>query len=143
MIAFYKDIFAVIYNFLEVSSLLDSNRELDLFASQLIYFEPRINAFVEQFIKQWNFQQTTHRYTSILIIERLLPLFQETSMIYKPKVGQPVASSTSAKVTVMVSQMMLLPVKNCRGPRIVPIWTFLKTSGNVQNYFTQLLTIYT
>ena len=34
MIAFYKDIF----NFLEVSCLLDSNSDLDLFALQLIFF---------------------------------------------------------------------------------------------------------
>ena len=50
VIAFYKDIF----NFLEVSCLLDSNSELDLFALQLIFL-PRINASLEQFIKQWNF----------------------------------------------------------------------------------------
>ena len=43
LIAFYKDIFAVIFNVLEVSCLLDSNCELDLFVLQLIYFEPRIN----------------------------------------------------------------------------------------------------
>ena len=50
VIAFYKDIF----NFLEVSCLLDSNSELDLFALQLIYL-PRINASLKQFIEQWNF----------------------------------------------------------------------------------------
>ena len=33
--AFYKDIFAVIFNFIEVSSVLDFNSELDLFALQL------------------------------------------------------------------------------------------------------------
>ena len=47
----YKDIF----NFLEVSCLLDSNSELDLFALQLTFFLPRINASLEQFIEQWNF----------------------------------------------------------------------------------------
>lgn len=50
VIAFYKDIF----NFLEVSCLLDSNSELDLFALQLIFL-PRINASLEQFKEQWNF----------------------------------------------------------------------------------------
>ena len=35
MTAFYKDIFAVIFNFIEVSSVLDFNSELDLFALQL------------------------------------------------------------------------------------------------------------
>ena len=33
---------------------MDSNSELHLFALQLIYL-PRINAFLEQFIEQWNF----------------------------------------------------------------------------------------
>ena len=43
LIALKKDIFAVIFKYvLEVSSLLDSNSELNLFALQLIYFEPRI-----------------------------------------------------------------------------------------------------
>ena len=50
VVAFYKDTFTVILNFLEVLCL------------QLIYFGPRINAFLEQFIEQWNFQQTIHRY---------------------------------------------------------------------------------
>ena len=49
LIALKKDIFAVIFNVLEVSSLLDSNSELNLFALQLIYFEPRINASLEEF----------------------------------------------------------------------------------------------
>ena len=35
MTAFYKDIFAVIFHFVEVSCLLDFNSELDLFALQL------------------------------------------------------------------------------------------------------------
>ena len=34
-LAFYKDIFAVIFNFIEVSCVLDFNSELDLFALQL------------------------------------------------------------------------------------------------------------
>ena len=33
--AFYKDIFAVIFNFIEVSCVLDFNSELDLFALEL------------------------------------------------------------------------------------------------------------
>jgi len=53
VIAFYKDIF----KFLDVSRLLDSNSELDLFALQFIYL-PRINASLEQFIEQWNFHGT-------------------------------------------------------------------------------------
>ena len=48
VIAFDKDISAVIFSFLEVSC---SNSDLDLFALQLIYFEPRIHAFLEQFIE--------------------------------------------------------------------------------------------
>ena len=32
--AFYKDIFVVIFNFIEVSCVLDFNSELDLFAVQ-------------------------------------------------------------------------------------------------------------
>jgi len=50
VIAFYKDM----CNFLDVSCLLDSTSELDLFALQLIYL-PRINATLEQFIELWNF----------------------------------------------------------------------------------------
>ena len=35
LIAFYRDIFAVIFNVLKASCLLDSNSELDLFALQI------------------------------------------------------------------------------------------------------------
>ena len=59
--AFYKGIVGVILNFLEVSCLLDSKCELDLFALELIILELRNNAVLEQFMERWNFQQTTHR----------------------------------------------------------------------------------
>ena len=75
---FYRDLF----QFLENNGTLDSLNEIDLYALQYVYI-PRINASLEEFVRQWNYHgmRTSHHQTPIALWNNGMLNLQDSSVI--------------------------------------------------------------